>query len=156
MQTIKITKADLDKDNFYKEDGIGNWDNSVEASVKIEEGLGYVRFKKGIYITASLIAEVGSGIKAGEGIEAGSGIKAGWGIISLYSWIKAKLSITVDSRCTISAGIFSYCGAQDVEAAEINGNVIYGNVKIIPAEKVEKKIIKIKTKTGEVVEGEII
>ena len=41
-------------------------------------------------------------------------------------------------RCTISAGIFSYEGAQDIEAQEIEGNVIYGNVKLLPKkDKVE-------------------
>jgi hypothetical protein len=163
MKTIKITKADLDSENYYKEDGIGYSGPDEDASVEIEENLGWVRFKKGVYVTGSIVVKAGSsikagdgieagdGIKAGDGIEAGWGIKAGWGIeagwgikagssikagegiVSLYSWIKAKLSIKIDTRCTIAAGIFSFEGVQNVEAAEIEGNVVYGNKKIIPA-----------------------
>ena len=98
MNVIKITKSDLDKGNYYKEDGIGTYDNYADVSVEIAENLGYVKFKKGLYVNFSITAlagsgieagrgikagwgiEAGSGIKAGEGIEAGSGIKAGEGI----------------------------------------------------------------------------
>ena len=152
MKTITITKKDLDKDNFYKEPEIGTWDNYENVSVVIEENLGYVRFKKGVYVNGSVLAEAGSGIEAGEGIEAGDGIEAGWGIeagegieagwgiTSLYSWIKAKLAITFNTSCTISAGIFSTSGAQDIECQEINGGkVIYGNLKLLPKENSTKK-----------------
>lgn len=92
----------------------------------------------------SIVAEKGSGIEAGWGIEAGSGIeagegiKAGEGIYSLYSWVKAKLSINFST--TISAGIFSKSGEKEIEAKEINGKVIYGKVNLL---KEEKKIITI-------------
>ena len=164
MKTITITKKDLDKDNFYKEPEIGTWDNYENVSVVIEENLGYVRFKKGVYVNGSVLAEAGSGIeagdgikaglgieagegiKAGSGIEAGLGIKAGLGIeagdgiTSLYSWIRAKLAVTFSTSCTISAGIFSTSGAQDIECQEINGGkVIYGNLKLLPKENRTKK-----------------
>ena len=93
--------------------------------------------KAGWGIEAGLEIEAGSGIEAGLGIKAGEGIEAGEGIISLYSWIKAKLKIKIDARCTISAGIFSFDGKKDIEAQEIEGNIIYGDKKIIEKENLE-------------------
>jgi hypothetical protein len=168
MKTIKITKQDLDKDNFYKYDGIGEWDNYEYANVEIEEGLGIVKFKKGIYVIGSIIAkadsgiEAGWGIKAGSGIEAGSGIKAGWaieagegikageGIICLYGGIKAGSRIKVNEKCGIVAGIFSDSGEKDIEAQEIIGTVAYGNVKLLPKENKE-----IESLSGKVVKVEL-
>ena len=121
--TIHITKKDLDKDNYYKEDGIGTYSEPFDAEIISDENLGYIRFKEGVYVTGGIT------IKAGSGIEAGWGIEAGDGIVSLYSYIKAKLSI--DFSTTISAGIFSTSGAKDIEAREINGKVIYGNVILL-------------------------
>ncbi|MEK6878101.1 MAG: hypothetical protein AABY22_00755 [Nanoarchaeota archaeon] len=77
MKITTITKKDLDKDNFYKDECVGSYDNYEDVSVEIDENLGWVKFKKGIYINGFLNCKAGSGIKAGEGIEAGSGIKAG-------------------------------------------------------------------------------
>jgi len=133
--TIHITKKDLDKDNYYKEDGIGTYSEPFDAEIISDENLGYIRFKEGVYVTGGITIKAGSGIEAGWGIEAGYGIKvgdcieAGDGIVSLYSYIKAKLSI--DFSTTISAGIFSTSGAKDIEAREINGKVIYGNVILL-------------------------
>jgi hypothetical protein len=95
MDTIKITKKDLDKDNFYKKDEVGTYDNYENCNVEIDENLGYVRFKKGIYVNGYVLAKAGSGIKAGWGIKAGLGIEAGWGI-------EAGLSIT----CKLSLSFF--------------------------------------------------
>ena len=81
MDTIKIQKKHLDKDNYYKEDGIGIWDSYENTNVEIDENLGYVKFKKGVYVNGSIICKAGSGIKAGEGIKAGWGIEAGWSIM---------------------------------------------------------------------------
>ena len=170
MKKIKITKEDLDKDNFFNKEEIGTYKEAENVSVEIDENLGWVRFKKGVYVTGSIVCkagsgiEAGSGIKAGEGIEAGSGIeagegikagwgieagsgiKAGWGIeagegiVSLYSWIKAKLTINFNSSCTISAGIFSLSGEKEIEAEAIEGGkIIYGTVKLLPVEKVEEE-----------------
>ena len=87
----------------------------------------------GLGIEAGEGIKTGEGIKAGWGIEAGWGIKAGWGITSLYSYITTKLKIVFNAKCTISAGIFSTNGAQDITAQEIEGGkVIYGNVKLLP------------------------
>ena len=138
MKTITITKSDLDSNNKYKEGFIGTYTEYADVSVEIAENLGYVMFEKGIYVNGSIVAKAGSGIKAGWGIEAGSGIKAGSGIVSFYSWIRAKLAI--DAKFTISAGIFSVNGAQDIEAQEINGNVIFGNKKLLP-KKEESSLI---------------
>jgi hypothetical protein len=60
------------------------------------------------------------------------------GIISLGSYIKAKLKIQIDLRCRIVAGIFSYDGAKEVEAQEIIGEVAYGKVNILTKIEVEQ------------------
>jgi hypothetical protein len=122
MNVIKITKSDLDKGNYYKEDGIGTYDNYADVSVEIAENLGYVKFKKGLYVNFSITAlagsgieagrgikagwgiEAGSGIKAGEGIEAGSGIKAGEGI-EAGRGIKAGWGIEAGSGIKAGEGI---------------------------------------------------
>jgi hypothetical protein len=76
MMDIKlITKADLDENNFYKEDAL-----VFEGHIEIEVELGYVRFRKNISAEGYIFAKAGTGIKAGWDIEAGRGIKAGWGI----------------------------------------------------------------------------
>ena len=159
MKTITITKSDLDSENKYKKEFIGKWNEREDVSVEIEGNLGWVVFEKGVYVNGSVVADAGSGIKAGWGIEAGegikagsgikagwgikagSGIKAGWGIVSLYSYIKAKLKIEIDTRCKIVAGCFSFYGAQDVEAQEIVGDVAYGVKKLLPKEEVSKSVI---------------
>ena len=85
MNILKITKADLNKDNEYIGGAIGEYFNPADTHVEIAANLGYVNFK-GIYVKGYIKAEAGSGIKAGlgitagEGIKAGLGIKAGWGI----------------------------------------------------------------------------
>lgn len=128
MKTIRITRTDLDKDNKYKKGFIGNNDDFEDCSVEIESGLGYVVFEKGIYVKGSIVAE------------AGSGIKAGLGIVSLNSWIKAKLKITIDSRCRIVAGCFSFDGAKEVEAQEIEGEIAYGIKKLLPKEDIKIEV----------------
>lgn len=80
MNTIKITRSDLDEKNYYKEDGIAFTGPDFKGSVEIEGGLGVVRFRRGIYVTGKIAAAAGSGIRAGEGIRAGWGIRAGGGI----------------------------------------------------------------------------
>lgn len=72
MNKIIITKKDLDENNFYKQDSIGECLNPADTHVEIDEGLDWVWFKKGIYITGCLEVKAGSGIKTDWGIEAGS------------------------------------------------------------------------------------
>ena len=144
MKTLVITKADLDKDNKYKEPEIGKWNDPADVSVEVEENLGYVRFDKGVYVKGSIVCKAGSGIEAGEGI------------VTFYSWVKARLAITINAKCAIAAGVMSLDGPQDVEASEINGNVAYGNKKIIPADSIEKRIVKVKTAAGDIAEGEMV
>ena len=159
MKTIYIKKEDLDEDNFYKEDGIGTYNEPENVSVEIDENLGCVRFKEGVYVNGSIKCKAGSGITAGEGIEAGSGItagegiEAGWGIVSLLGHIKASLAIKFDSRCTLSAGIFSFSGEREIEAQEIiGGKVIYGKVKILPKEEPKQEGLTPVASLGEVIE----
>ena len=47
MQTIIITKKDLDKDNKYNKGFIGYYDNFENVNVEIDENLHYVVFEKG-------------------------------------------------------------------------------------------------------------
>jgi uncharacterized protein (DUF2147 family) len=149
METIKITKKDLDENNFYKYDGIGEPYNYEDANVEIEENLGCVKFRDGIYVSGSIVAKNNSGIEASGNIKAGESIEAGEGIVSLYGGIKAGSRIKVNKKCGIIAGIFSLTGEKDVEAQEIIGKVVYGNVKLLKSENDEKtnnlsgKVIKI-------------
>ena len=71
MKILKITKKDLDKNNFYKEDGIGIYSEPKNVSVEIDRNLGRVQFKEGVYVMGDIIIEAGSSIEAGSGIEAG-------------------------------------------------------------------------------------
>lgn len=117
MNELLITKADLDAENFYKEDGI-----DFDGTIKIAASLGYVRFKKSIKSKLWIIAEAGSGINAGEGIEAGGGIKAGWGIITLYEGgISAKFL-----DCLRIAVGFNIEKKQPIKAEIRKGEVILG------------------------------
>lgn len=110
----------------------------IKAGDGIEAGWG---IKAGSGITAGSGIEAGDGITAGSGITAGDGIKAGLGITSFYSWVKAKLAISFNEKCTLSAGIFSTNGEQVIEAQEIKGGkIIYGKVSIIPKEEIKPSL----------------
>ena len=61
MKELKITKKDLDKNNYYKEDSI-----DFDGHVTIEENLGYVKVRKSIILSGFLEAKAGSGIEAGK------------------------------------------------------------------------------------------
>jgi len=74
---LKITKTDLDSDNFYVgTDDVADFSGAIE----IEAGRGRVRFRGRLKASLSIRAGIGSGIVAGAGIEAGRGIVAGAGI----------------------------------------------------------------------------
>ena len=116
MRTIKITKADLDENNYYKQDGIACVGPGFYRNIEIDEDLGLVKFREGVYVTGSIIAKAGSGIKADLGIKAGTGIKAdlgikaGWGIeagtgIEAGAGIEAGLGIDAGSGIKAGAGI---------------------------------------------------
>ena len=51
MKELKITKKDLDKNNYYKEDSI-----DFDGHVTIEENLGYVKVRKSIILSGFLEA----------------------------------------------------------------------------------------------------
>jgi len=123
MKTIYITKADLNKDNYYKEDGIGFDGPDFDGSVEIAEGLGYVKFKKGVYVTGSIVAKAGSGIEAGEGIEAGSGIKAGEGIQAGYG-IKAGSGIKAGEGIQAGYGIKAGWGIEAGEGIKAGEGIV--------------------------------
>ena len=136
MKTLKITKKDLDKDNFYKEKGIGNWDSFEDVSVEIDECLGLVRFSNGIYVNGYILVKAGSGIKAGEGIKAGWGIEAGLSI-------KCKLSLNIAYRIFAGLALWKKSVKPEEKLIECgrleSGEVCFGELKEIglPNEKPE-------------------
>ena len=97
---LHITKKDLDKYNYYKDSGI----NTTEE-ITCDENLGYIKFKKSVITTKSIILGLDCGIEAGCGIKAGDGIKAGWGI-KAGDGIEAGFGI--EAGCGIKAG----CGIE--------------------------------------------
>ena len=105
MKTLTITKADLDKDNYY----IGSTGvTDYEGHIEIESNLGTVKFKTELKASGNIVAQLGTGINAGEGINAGTGINAGWGInagtgINAGWGINAKL--TISAKLRIFAGL---------------------------------------------------
>jgi len=157
---VHITKKDLDKDNFYKDSGI----NTTEE-ITCDENLGYIKFKKSVITTQSIILGFGCGIEAGGGIKAGDGIEAGWGIkagdgieagwgIKAGWGIEAGLSIICKGILKFSYQLFTgictwrktteedliiECGK-----LETDGKIVLGNLKEtgnIPEEIDKVKII---------------
>ena len=130
MLDLKITKADLDENNYYKEDSV-----DVDGAIEIDGDLGTVCFRGSVKTKKYVFAKAGSGIEAGLGIKAGEGIKAGRGI-DAGDGIKAGLSISCKSLSTplrIFAGI---CGWKIPTEAEMTitgeirkGTVAYGIVE---------------------------
>lgn len=77
LETLTITKSDLDADNFYiGAANVSDWSGHIE----IAADLGVVNFKARLMARGRIVAEAGTGIKAGLGIEAGWGIEAGLSI----------------------------------------------------------------------------
>ena len=145
---VHITKKDLDKDNYYKNSGI----NTTEE-ITCDENLGYIKFKKSVITTKSIILGLSCGIKAGWEIEAGCGIKAGWGI-EAGRGIKAGLSINCKGILKFSYQLFvGTCTWKEttdedliIECGklETDGKIVLGNLKEtgILSEEVERiKII---------------
>jgi hypothetical protein len=125
MDTIKIQKKHLDKDNYYKEDGIGIWDSYENTNVEIDENLGYVKFKKGVYVNGSIICKAGSGIEAGEGIEAGLGIMVGEGIMAGLG-IMAGSGIKAGSGIEAGEGIMAGSGIMAGEGIKAGSGIMAG------------------------------
>ena len=138
---VHITKKDLDKDNYYKDSGI----NTTEE-ITCDENLGYIKFKKSVITTKSIILGLSSGIEAGWGIEAGYGIKAGDGIKAGLSIICKRIlkfsyqlfSGTCTWRETKEEDLIISCGKLETDGKIILGNLIETGIP----EEVEKiKII---------------
>jgi hypothetical protein len=119
MKTYKITKSDLDADNFYK--GASNFDGHVEA----DENLELVKFKSSFTALGYIYFKAGSGIEAGEGIEAGWGIKAGEGIEAGWG-IEAGLGIEAGSGIKAGWGIEAGEGIKAGEGIEAGGGIEAG------------------------------
>ena len=134
METYRITKKDLDKNNRY----VGKLDLSdLDGNLEADESLGYVLVdrivaKGYIYFKAGSGIKAGEGIKAGSGIEAGEGIKAGWGI-EAGEGITCKLSLSFGYR--LFAGLCIW--KKEVTDAEKTitcgklekGTIVYGILK---------------------------
>ena len=130
MKTIKITKADLDENNYYKEDGIAWTGPDFDGSIEIEGGLGCVRFKKGIYVTGSIL------VKAGSGIEAGSGIVCKLGLSFSYKLFAGTSVHTNSATKTVICGKLK------------KGTIAYGDLKEtgMPGDISEDNIIELNGK----------
>ena len=119
MKILKITKKDLDKDNYYiGEEDFSEYNKKYDGKIEIDCDLGTVRFKKGVYASYSIEAKSGSGISAGWGISAGSGISAG-----------LELSIGLN----IFAGVSRHTNAQGdykkITCSKlVKGTVCYGDL----------------------------
>ena len=82
VNVLRVTKADLDENNYYKNESLVN----DEGSIEVAANLGWVKVRNFVRCNSGLFIEAGSFIEAGESIEAGEFIKAG-------SFIKARESI---------------------------------------------------------------
>ena len=154
MKTIKITKADLDENNYYKEDGIAWTGPDFDGSIEIEGGLGCVRFKKGIYVTGSILVKAGSGIKAGwcikagEGIDAGYGIDAGWGI-KAGDGIVCNLGLSFSYKLFAGTSVHTNSATKTVICGKLKkGTIAYGDLKEtgMPGDISEDNIIELSGK----------
>ena len=119
METLKITKADLNERNEYTR----SRDLEFEGHIEIEASLGWVK------ILGLIRAGGGLSIKAGSSIEAGESIEAGWSI-------RCKAKLTVKLR--IFAGLCTWRLPKPeelvIECAELTeGTVCFGDLKLLPA-----------------------
>ena len=136
MQTLIITRADLDDTNTY----VGATDVSDFAGhIEIAADLGHVHFTGSLRAAGSVRALAGSGIKAGSGIEAGWGIEAGSGIEAGWG-IEAGLSVSakfVAVRLRIFAGLCLWRQPtreeMQIRAEVRSGTVAFGEV-VAPVE----------------------
>ena len=88
MQTLIITRADLDDTNTY----VGATDVSDFAGhIEIAADLGHVHFTGSLRAAGSVRALAGSGIKAGSGIEAGWGIEAGLSVSAKFVAVRLRI-----------------------------------------------------------------
>ena len=125
METLKITKADLNERNEYTR----SRDLEFEGHIEIEASLGWVKILGLIRAGGGLSIKAGSSIEAGLSIEAGESIKAGWSI-------RCKAKLTVKLR--IFAGLCTWRLPKPeelvIECAELTeGTVCFGDLKLLPA-----------------------
>ena len=113
METLKITKADLNERNEYTR----SRDLEFEGHIEIEASLGWVKILG--------LIRAGGGLS----IKAGSSIEAGWSI-------RCKAKLTVKLR--IFAGLCTWRLPKPeelvIECAELTeGTVCFGDLKLLPA-----------------------
>ena len=131
METLKITKADLNERNEYTR----SRDLEFEGHIEIEASLGWVKILGLIRAGGGLSIKAGSSIEAGESIKAGSFIEAGLSIEAGWS-IRCKAKLTVELR--IFAGLCTWRLPKPeelvIECAELTeGTVCFGDLKLLPA-----------------------
>ena len=103
METLKITKADLNERNEYTR----SRDLEFEGHIEIEASLGWVKILGLIRAGGGLSIKAGSSIEAGWSIEAGSSIKAGWSIeagLSFEAGWSIKAGESIKAGWSIKAG----------------------------------------------------
>ena len=126
MNTLIITKDDIDSDGFYKTHSL-----DFDGDIEITENLGVVKFKGFIRARLSINAKAGSGIKAGRGIEAGWGITAGRGI-KAGCGIKAGWGITAGLSIHakyISCGLRIFAGTSIYKLPSDSEMMIFGEIR---------------------------
>ena len=136
METLRITKADLNEYNEYA----ASRDLDFDGHIEIAASLGCVKVRGFISAAGCLGIKAGSGIEAGFGIEAGLGIKAGSGIKAGWG-IEAGLQITakmITAKLRIFAGICIWkipsSTEMTISAQRVEGTVSFGDVKLLPSE----------------------
>ena len=137
METLKITKADLNERNEYARSHDLEFEGhiEIESSLGLVKILGIVRAVGGLSIKAGSSIKAGGSIQAGWSIEAGESIQAGWSIEAGWS-IRCKTQLTVKLR--IFAGLCSWRLPKPeemvIECAELaQGTVCFGDLRILPA-----------------------
>ena len=118
METLKITRADLNERNEYTR----SRDLEFEGHIEVDASLGWVKILGFIHAAGRLGIEAGSGIKAGWGIAAGEGIKAGEGIAAKLRIFAGLCIWKIPSKEEMT-----------ITAKTIEGTVAYGEIKLLLA-----------------------
>ena len=150
MNTLKITKKDLDKDGFYigKVD-FSEYSKKYDGQIEIEGNLGSVRFKKGLHCAYSITASAGSGISAGWGISAGEGISAKLELSASYNifagvsrWKKAEGDDKKITCGKLVKGTIAYGDLVETGIATTEKSLAGTEVTVTVGDKIYKTVIQ--------------
>jgi hypothetical protein len=119
MQTLRLTRADFKKSDWYWSDYVGKYDVSeFDGNIEIDANLGCVSFAA-LSASGSITALSCTGMKVDRGIDAGANIKSDWGI---YAGAGIRTAKGLESGGDIKVG-------EDIEAGW----------SIVAAESIEAK-----------------